>query len=98
MLREAVSEAFQTGLVASWCRERLPSPARMPISALVMLLARLQLMDAVVAEMSRAAEYRSAISLPCHVAFDHFRDSRVAAAHYQLGPVPQKVSQWALVT
>lgn len=65
MLRDAVSEAFQTGVVASRRTDTPPSPERIPTSALVTLLARLQLMEGVDALMSSAEEYCSAISLPC---------------------------------
>lgn len=65
MLRDMVSEAFHTGVVARWCTDRPPMPLRMPMSALVTLLARLQLMEAVAALMSSASEYCSATSLPC---------------------------------
>ncbi len=69
MLRAATSEAFQTGVVASWNCEKSESMSvsavRTPTTALVTLLARLQLTRGVLGLMSMAAEYISAISLPC---------------------------------
>ena len=67
MLRAAASEAFQTGVVAIWNCEKSASiisvsAVRTPTTALVTLLARLQLMRGVLGLMSIASEYISAIS------------------------------------
>ena len=47
MFRLAVSLASQIGLVASWSILNLPWPTRIPIRALVTLLAMLQLKERV---------------------------------------------------
>ena len=84
MLRDVVSEAFQTGVVASWRTERPPSPERIPTSALVTLLAKLQLMEAVAALMSSASEYCSAISLPCAVSHERFQNAPCCARRQEI--------------
>ena len=71
MLRAATSDAFHTGLCASCCTEKPAPPGsrvRTPSSALVTLLARLQLIRRVAAATSCAAEYCSATSWPCESA------------------------------
>ena len=69
MLRAATSEAFHTGVEACWYGEKsvsiCGSPERTPTTALVTLLARLQLTSGVLALMSMALEYISAMSWPC---------------------------------
>lgn len=74
MLRAATSDAFQTGVAASWDCEKAESmsgsAARTPTMALVTLLARLQLTRGVLGLISMAPEYISAISWPCKHAKD----------------------------
>ena len=100
MLRAAASEAFQAGVVASWYCEKSVSSSdcsvRTPTTALVTLLARLQLTRGVLGLMSMASEYISAMSSPCkHTDGLLYAQRKQADSDVTLGPWAQ--SAWACV-